>query len=159
MEIKTNIETVIRQLETYRNTLNDRLRLFMEALANIGVDYAKASFSTAIYDGDNDVSVQWVRDDENTLRVVAEGNAVLFIEFGTGLIGGGHPDAPAMGYGPGTWSDGPNGKRQWTRPDGWIYEHHTDRTHGNPPSESMRGAADIMRERIAEIALEVFASD
>lgn len=162
MEIKTNIADVIRQLETYRNTLNDRMRLFMEKLADLGLYYAEWSFGTAEYDGDKDVSVSVEWESDTRIRIVAKGQSVAFIEFGTGPYGFGHPDAARLGMGPGTWSDGPNGKGHWQQPWGWFYKDEsgeTQHSYGNVASESMSGAAKDMREKIADIAREVFQND
>ena len=159
MEIKTNIADVIRQLETYRNTLQDRMRIFLKRVADLGVEVAQASYSTAKYDGDNDVKVStdWVSD--STIRVVASGSAVLFIEFGSGYqLGFGHEKAAEMGYGPGTWSEGPEGKGHWLDPNGWYFRHG-EKSVGNPPSRSMVEASAAIREKIAEIAREVFQND
>lgn len=160
MQISSNISEVIRKLETYRNTLHDRMRIFMEKLAEIGAADARVRFETAKYEGDNDVTVsepEWIS--ENTLQITASGGAVLFIEFGAGYqLGFGHEKAAEMGYGPGTWSEGPEGKGHWLDQDGWYYRHG-EKTIGNPPARAMMEAANMMRERITEIAREVFGND
>lgn len=162
MEIKTNISDVIRRLETERNTLRDKVRLLMEELARLGVSYAEWSYGAAEYDGEKDVSVSFDWTEENTLRITSQGASVLFIEFGTGPFGFGHPDAERLGYGPGTWSDGPDGKGHWQQPWGWFYKDgngDTQHSDGNVASESMSGAAEEMRKSITEIARRIFLND
>ena len=121
-------------------------------LAEIGATRAKVEYAGAHYDGTNDVGVE-VEPIKNGYRIRAHGNAVLFIEFGSGTIGGGHPDAGS--YGPGTWSDGPNGKGHWQDPDGWYYAHGK-KSVGNPPSAAMYHARRDVEEWVYRIAEEIF---
>lgn len=82
-----NISEAIKQVEAYKQSLADKQREFLQRLAEIGVSEASARFSTAQYDGTNDVKVdapEWI--DENKIAVRAVGNAVTFIEFGTGVF-------------------------------------------------------------------------
>ena len=159
MKITSNITDVIRQLEQYRNTLEDKKRLFMEELAQIGIDVANISYNTMLFDGDRDVTVEgpeWI--DDNTLVIKSSGTDVLFMEFGTGaMFGEGHPQAEEFGYGPGTWSDNEalGGKGHWDDPNGWYYEHGK-KSWGNPPHMGMYDAGQKMRESIVEKAREVF---
>lgn len=161
MRITTNAGTVILQLKQYRDNMNGKIHTLLERLAQIGVDTADTRFKTAQYDGDNDVTVtgpEWVG--ENKLVIRASGKSVLFIEFGSGLPGYGHPKAQDLGYGPGTYSDSEalGGKHHWDDPKGWFYKHD-ERSHGNPPARAMYDAGKEMRERVAEIAREVFRDD
>ena len=146
MRITSNIDTVIAQVKQYRDKLNDRIRLLLEKLGEIGVNTAAIKFRSAKYDGNNDVDVTIEWSDENTLRIVASGGSVLFIEFGSGLGGYGHPQAGELGYGPGTWSDNEalGGKHHWDDPKGWYYEHG-QKSHGNPPARAMYDAGKEMR--------------
>lgn len=159
MKVEINgIDALIRKLEAKRDSLEEKKRLFMERLAQIGVDTARVNFSKAIYDGNNDVVVETVWQDDHTLSVSASGTSVLFIEFGSGLIGYGHELAGSMKYGPGTWSDSELGKGHWQDEKGWYYEHGK-KSHGNPPARAMYEASKEMRERIKQIAAEVFGND
>lgn len=158
MKITTNADTVIKQLKSYRDGINGKLHTLMERLAAVGITKADMTFRTAEYDGDNDVEVtgpEWIG--ENVLQIVASGETVLFIEFGSGLIGDGHPQAADFGYGPGTFSDNEalGGKGHWDDPKGWYYRHG-EKSHGNPPARAMYEAGKEMRLRIREIAAEVF---
>ena len=53
-------------------------------LARIGMQEASVRFSTAQYDGTNDSNVT-IEKTQNGYNVVANGNAVAFIEFGAGV--------------------------------------------------------------------------
>ena len=66
-----------------------------------------------------------------------------------------HPDAGKFGYGPGTWSDGPDGKGHWKDPGGWYFSHG-QHSFGNPPAMAMVHARDAILEQLTAIAREVF---
>jgi len=90
--------------------------------------------------------------------IYAEGEAVAFIEFGSGARDGyGHPKAGELGFGPSTWSLSEEGKGHWDNPDGWYYEHGK-KSHGNPPAMAMYDAVQAMTAEITTIAREVFGS-
>ena len=126
-------------------------------LAEHGKNVASVKFATAKYDGTNDVSVR-VDSTGSVAVIYAEGEAVAFIEFGSGAKEGyGHPQAGEHGFGPGTWSTGESGKGHWDSPNGWYYEHGK-KSHGNPPAMAMYDAVQAMTEEITTIAREVFGS-
>ena len=81
-----DVGKAIQELEAYKKWLAEKTKSFLERLVALGVEVASARFSQAVYDGTNDVEVQapqWVG--ENKMLLVARGNAVTFIEFGTGV--------------------------------------------------------------------------
>ena len=150
-----SISEAIKELDRYKLWVQEKEKLLRERLAQLGVSIADMEFKQAVYDGTNDVSVRF-EDDGNKATIFAEGAAVLFIEFGSGdRYGHGHPDAGKFGYGPGTWSDGPNGKGHWDDPNGWYFTHGK-RSFGNPPAMAMLHARDAIVEQITAIAREVF---
>lgn len=172
MQIKvTGIDSLINKLKSYAKSIDEKQHRFIEELSRIGIDVAAAEFQTAQYDGYNDVVVgsvpEWVGD--NKLFISATGNAVTFIEFGTGVhYVEQHPKANEFGairgaYGKGnglkdTWgyygSPGTNG-REVQKKDGSTVVL----THGNPPARAIYDAGKEMRNRIVEIAKGVFARD
>ena len=150
-----SISEAIKELDRYKRWVQEKEKLLRERLAQLGVSIADIEFKQAVYDGTNDVSVHF-EDNGNKATIFAEGAAVLFIEFGSGdRYGHGHPDAGKFGYGPGTWSDGPNGKGHWDDPNGWYFKHGK-RSFGNPPAMAMLHARDAIVEQITAIAREVF---
>ena len=148
-----SVSRATRTLDEYVADLIEKANELCRRLAEIGKVRAELDFSNAIYDGTNDVLVR-VEPITNGYAVHATGNAVLFIEFGSGTIGGGHPDAGS--YGPGTWSDGPNGKGHWQDPGGWYYRHG-EKSIGNPPAAAMYHAKQDVLQEVQRIADEVFA--
>lgn len=148
-----SVSRATRTMEEYFADIIGKANELCRRLAEIGQVRATMDFSGAAYDGTNDVAVQ-VEPIGNGYAVKASGNAVLFIEFGSGVIGAGHPEPE--GYGPGTWSDGPNGKGHWQDPGGWYYAHGA-KSIGNPPAAAMYNAKEEVLKEVQRIADEVFA--
>lgn len=165
---KESVKELRDMVERYAKTLDQRCAKLLARLGEIGERTAREGFAGAQYDGTNDVSVTLDRVAPDTIRVVANGEAVAFIEFGSGLIGYGHPNAGALGFGPGTYP----GKGHWDNPNGWTYygEQGTNgvwvvnrpgrgdlfRTHGNPPAMGMANATEEMLREVVRIAQEEF---
>ena len=150
-----SVSEAIKELDRYKRWVQEKEKILRQRLAQLGATVASIEFSRAIYNGTNDVSVR-VEDNGRKATIFAEGSAVLFIEFGSGeKYGGGHPDAGKFGYGPGTYSDGPNGKGHWDDPNGWYFSHG-QHSFGNPPAMAMVHARDAILEQLTAIAREVF---
>jgi hypothetical protein len=153
---KKSIAAAIKQLEQYKKDFLAKEELFVKRLAEIGVSVASAGFATADYDGKNDVQVR-MEFAGNRATVIAEGETVGFIEFGTGVK---FPewDNTDMGYTPPP--HGSYGKGKGANPKGWYFTvgegAMARHTYGNPPAEAMRTARDMMIERITQIAREVW---
>lgn len=158
-----NVREVIPALQEYKDSLPRKNREFLEKLAELGMDTADVSFRHAQYDGDNDVEVSLRWESEEKVLVVASGQAVTFIEFGTGIVyPDNHPKAGEMGAVRGGYGEGHGSQRTW----GYYGEPGTNGkqlrdvvlTHGNPASRSMYEAGKTMRDRIMEIAKEVYTT-
>ena len=152
---KASINAAIKQVQQYKKDFLAKEKIFVNRLAEIGVSVATTGFAVADYDGIKDVTVrlEW---NGNKAVIIAEGETVGFIEFGTGIK---NPewDNSGMDYTPP--KHGTYGKKRGARPHGWYFkpgEGAVQHTYGNPPAEAMRTARDVMIERIARIAREVF---
>lgn len=150
-----DIEMLKAWLGDYSKFLKQKTDELARRLAEIGVQRAEVYFAEAQYDGVNDTRVHLEHLDEGSNAVVAEGLATVFIEFGSGLIGYGYPPEELNGLGPGTYSD-TIGKGQWANPEGWIYDHHQPRSHGNPPAAAMYKSRKEVEQEILNIVEEVF---
>lgn len=117
-------------------------------LASLGAVKASLGFARSIYNGSNSYDITVEPDGDNAYRVIANGEAVLFVEFGSGLIGYGHPEP--HGYGPGTYP----GKGHWDDPNGWWYAKGKH-SYGNPPNAPMYNAVKEVELELARIAREV----
>ena len=150
------LEAAIQEVKAFRNSLKLKADMLIERLAEIGVREASVRFTTAMYDGTNDTSVT-LETISNGYAIVAEGQAVAFIEFGSGVYhnpGEPYPNARPEGIvGIGEYGKG-HGKRQ-----AWGYRDESGEvvvTHGNPAAMPMWYASEEMRNNIAKIAQEVF---
>lgn len=134
-------------------------------LAKIGIKEADLIFSKAQYDGTNDVKLlepKWVND--YTVQIVAQGNAVTFIEFGSGVFySEQHPNAAEMGAIRGEYGKGKGKQKTWGyygEPGSKGVIRKTNgkgnlvTTHGNPPAKAMYTASEVIRSKILEIIRE-----
>ena len=118
-------------------------------LAEMGATKAEINFAAAYYDGDEDHVITGEVVDGG-YSVKASGRTVLFVEFGTGLIGYGHPELHGMG--PGTYP----GEGHWNDPNGWWYAHG-QHSHGNPPNMPMYNTVKELEMELERVVKEVFA--
>lgn len=173
MEITVSLDSadifrVVDKLNAYEHRLREKANKICERLSFIGAWEATTGFSQAIYDGDKDFDVR-VDPVENGFEIIADGETVLFLEFGAGITYGyGHPQATEFGMGPGTWPY-PHGMPvhgkwmwNWENPNGWYFtdgageKHHT---YGNAPAMPMYNTAKDLRSKVEEVAREVFLND
>lgn len=151
-----SIKEAIKRLEQYKRDFIAKEELFVQRLAEIGVSVATVGFATADYDGVKDVQVT-MSHSGTSASVVAYGETVGFIEFGTGIK---FPewDNSGMAYIPP--SHGTYGSGRGANTHGWYFKQgdgaKARHTYGNPPAEAMRTARDVMIERVTQIAREVW---
>ena len=148
----TSINKAIKDIRKLNAEWDRKIDEVTRRLSEIGATKASLGFSRAVYTGDNDVSIS-VEPIENGYSIVASGEAVLFLEFGSGVTYGyGHP-AP-MNYGPGTYP----GNGHWDDPRGWWLPKDKGglHTYGNPPSATMYQTGKELQQEILRIAREVF---
>lgn len=164
----SGIRKTISEYESWRKGLLEKTKEFLRALAEEGVEVANVNFQSAVYDGTNDVTVQFEERNDTKIAVVATGNAVLFIEFGSGITyPDDHPEAPNLGMVRGEYGYGQGGNI-W----GWTYrgEPGTNgmvirqgwqsgkvHTFGNPANMAMYRSKEELENRFAEIARRIFS--
>ena len=143
------IKTLQRELADYQKWLKRKSDELAKRLAEMGAAKAEVNFASAYYDGNEDhiITVEAV---DGGYSVKASGRTVLFVEFGTGLVGYGHPEPHGMG--PGTYP----GKGHWDDPNGWYYAHG-QHSHGNPPNMPMYNTVKELEQELARVVKEVFA--
>lgn len=159
-----SIKQAQKDLQKYRSEVNRRITRFVKALADKGVVVARAKFNAAAYDGTKDVSVS-VDQDGSHARIIASGETVLFIEFGTGTT---YPEHPSGMFAHGTYGKGYGDSTKY--PNGWAYRGEPGtggkpipgregiyRTKGNPPAEAMWDATTKMAEAIEQTWREVMS--
>lgn len=165
MKIRCTLSTIdkaIAELDKYEKSLKQKNQQMLDKIADAGVSEAQYRFMYAEYDGDYTISVDKEMGDESTMYVTATGNAVAFIEFGTGAYyPDEHPNATEDWMRHGSWSTSAYGKGHWDAPHGWWYEveeHVYRNTFGNPANMCMYNAAKVMRDKEVNIAREVFGT-
>lgn len=151
----SGIERLERELEEYRAWQQEKAQLLAERLAMLGATVASIRFARAAYTGTKDAVVT-AEPTENGYVVRADGESVLFIEFGSGVrYGDGHPENAEFGMGPGTY---PDGKGHWDDPRGWWIPKSAGggHTYGNPPAMAMYDARKTIMQELPRIIKEVF---
>lgn len=177
----TGLDRLIDDLTDLKSTspqgsVTEKMRKLIERLMYEAYPIAEMGFAKALYEGDNDVVVKEPYWDGDTMILEANGEAVAFIEFGTGMaepeqypddsaydalglsrrgqFGKGHGAKPPWYY-PMEKTTGnkghpkrlPNGKYS----EKWIC------AFGNPPARAMYDASKVFdREHVLEVAREVF---
>ncbi len=151
-----DIDRAINELNRYKREFLKKEKRLLEGLAEIGIKEASVRFTTAMYDGINDVSVK-LDATNNGYAIVAEGRAVAFIEFGAGVYhntGEPYPNPrPAGIVGIGEYGKG-HGKRK-----AWGYKNENNElviTRGNPAAMPMWYASEEIKNSVLRIAKEVF---
>ena len=151
-----SIRNAIKELKSYRDSLDAKVDELLEKLAYIGVKEASIRFTTAMYDGVNDSSVtlEPIKDGD---CIKAEGRAVAFIEFGAGVYH--NPREPYPNPRPtGIVGIGEYGKGYGKR-RAWGFRDESGElviTHGTPAAMPMWYASEEMRTAIIKIFKEVF---
>ena len=151
-----DITRSIKEVEKYKQELLRKEKVFLEKLAYIGVKEASVRFTTAMYDGVNDVTVA-LEQTANGYAIVASGQAVAFIEFGSGVYHNTsepYPNPRPEGIvGIGEYGKGKGKRRAWgyKNEDGEVVI-----TRGNPAAMPLWYATEEMRRSILQIAREVF---
>lgn len=154
---KKDIDRAIKELKSYKQEFLKREKQLIEGLAAIGIREASVRFTTAMYDGTNDVSVR-LDETNNGYVIVAEGKAVAFIEFGAGVYhntGEPYPNPRPTGIvGIGEYGSG-KGKRK-----AWGYKNENDEiviTRGNPAAMPMWYASEEIKNSVLKVVREVFS--
>ena len=161
------IERLMREVEDWKNWLQERTTVFLDRVAQEGMEVTSAKFSQAVYDGTNDVVVSAEYRGENARAIVAVGKAVLFIEFGTGVTyPDNHPEAGELGMKRGEYGQGHGKQQSWgyyggPGTNGVLKEKKNGGfvviTHGNPANMPMYETVKELQDRLTEIAKEVFS--
>ncbi len=153
---ETSITRAVEQLKQFEREFAEKEKEFVRRLLDIGVSVAETGFSLAEYDGVNDVRITRTQNGSRA-ALIAYGETVGFIEFGTGVR---YPeyDSSTTEFKPP--AHGTYGQGKGANPKGWFFNQSEGaagrHTYGNPPAEAMLTARDVMVERVVQIAREVW---
>lgn len=163
------LESAINRVNKARVFINKGYPELIKRVAELGGTVSTEIFENAEYDSINDVVVDVVMIDENEWLVTAHGYAVAFIEFGTGyLYNHGYPIQDLSRTGvpatPASWSIGPYGKGHLANKPYWYLPKdiaekvgkYREPIYGNAPNRAMYEASKEMRDKLLEIAKEVY---
>jgi len=156
-----------RKIRAYRKTLEAQCQRFVDELAQVGYDVIEATLAEHMDTGETINSLVKIVDGGNgtyIAQVQVTSDAIMFLEFGSGLIGIGTAEHAAdFGYGSGTYE--PKAPRQnpeydnWENPDGWWYygeDGHSHKSYGMVASMPMLKGGNAMVEQFTQIAKKVF---
>lgn len=176
---KGSLQNAIKQLEEYKQSINDKADIFIERLALVGVPVIREKFAQAETDDFNfdrshytHIKIESFGDHHKAILTV-EGKNLLFIEFGSGIhfngnLGGSpnpsvewsvpggtleHYGGAALGYTIGSYGHGQGSK------DFWFYyddQGGSQMSHGTRASMPMFSAEMEIISKIEQIAREVF---
>lgn len=96
-----------------------------------------------------------------TARIRVTSDAIMFLEFGSGLLGATNVHPTGL-YGAGTFGQAPRQNPEyenWENPEGWFYKGNDGQYHKSFGMEAdmpmYRGAAE-MKVRLVDVAMRVF---
>ena len=158
-----SIKKAIAEIEAYKNSLAFKMSLFLERLAGEGIPVIDENINT---EGDSSPEhYAYVRmrsfGDWAEATLVLEGRDILFIEFGAGVHYNGavgssaYPRGTELGFTIGSYGKGQGAN------DYWFYTAETGesvRSQGTKASMPMFKAGEKIKERVKDIAKEVFGS-
>lgn len=142
----TGISSAREMLERYAN-LREKLLEIAKQLCEIGEPIIKATHGNH--------AVIMTQPTEKGYKISAEGEDVLFIEFGTGRMAGEqaalYDKVPSV-VGEGTWSE--THAQMYSRYGFWVFAGEI--YHYTPPHPAFYYAYEAMVEALPKIASEVF---
>lgn len=129
-----------------RKFMNPDLGKICRRLAEEGKTAVEEAYSTAASPGNEDWVVS-VSSDENSARLTAEGEDVMFLEFGSGLQTQTDTFAETVDFPvrPGSWSE--THEKQFTSKGYWRFKEGdelSERITGTPATRGMQKALDAM---------------
>lgn len=169
----SDIQRALTELKAYQEWVDKKTRQIAEQLSLIGIQDASIRFATAQYDGTNNVHVRTEESsngDTYIYTIIAEGQAVCFIEFGAGVYHNSTPyplEKPEGVVGIGEYGKGKGKQNYWgyygePGSNGRVVTKKNGKqvviTHGNPAAMPMYYGSSEMKQKILSIAKEVFGS-
>lgn len=177
-----SIEKAIKQLEEYRDKLEDKTKEFINALAEVGInalDARIASISPFYRVGGDGSEIQTsrgelhVEDGRWTCEIGMSGGQSIFVEFGagvtfnTGIGGSKHPKGAELGYTIGSYN--PSSKNASSKTGWWYVDNRESvkadkvvdgkrlvHTYGTPTFAPLYNTSEDLISSIYEVAKKVY---
>lgn len=159
-----SIDSAIKEIQAYREDIQEKLNEFVSRLSQDGVQVASARLSSTVGDS-TDAGISYTVSSSGDIiaaTISLLGSDALFIEFGAGIAyntGAQHPLASEFGYGVGTYpSKHPPSKGM--NPGYWFYREDGQlvRSIGTQASMPIYHAAETVRNNAIMRATEIFRS-
>ena len=168
-----DLDGLVAAVKKYRDDLPEKAKQVRRRVAQEMADLMESNFGGAWYDdvlgeGMSVPAVEVFFEDRGDIHVVvASGDSVVWQEFGAGVTYNGaagsspHPWAGRNAFYIGTYGKGLGARKVWGYYDPPYQRdrEHLKQTYGTPASMPMYHAAEDVKQRIAEIAREVFEGD
>ena len=153
-----SIRAAQAEIDRYTQWCIEKANELCRRLAEVGANVAGIHFAGGFIDGNDDVTIT-INPLNDGYEVVASGQSVCFLEFGTGVAAGNGYDTsvlePPVDISPGSWSS-TQGKGHfskhgyWFSPEGHYYKMTV-------PRMGMYHAVQESKRQIEQIAKEVFS--
>lgn len=153
------IKQLANNLKQYAEQLDKKRGEFCRRLGEIGVNAAKQA--VRVDTGELQASVRFEITNDGRGLIIAEGNYVAFVEFGTGIVGEGTYEGKL----PSSWDYNEQrtpAAHDMLDPWKWYYVDDNGQVHstyGQTANGFMAKGADEMRNAVLKIAKEVFVFD
>ena len=150
-------QKALKELEAYQKNIVPKLDEVCRRLAEIGADEARRRFNRGDH-GNNQVFVFPPIKISNGYKIVAAGEDVYFIEFGTGFNAGtaygdkGVPPSVSVPVHPGSWSE--EHAKAFSEHGYWYYAG--EKLQGTEAEMPMYHAEKAIRENEKRVFEEVF---
>ena len=151
---KESVDKAIAQVKAYKKSFNAKVERIVEELANMGAKIVESQYAIPMDDSDYDVTC--IVKGKNAM-IMAEGDGVLFLEFGTGVSTTDTTDEmeteglPPI-Y-PGSWSE-TEGSGVFARHGHWHYKG-VDYT-GTMATMGFYFASKEIRDKAVNVAKRIF---
>lgn len=158
MKIKCNplnnksLNSAIKELEKYQKKIGKFEKQFCLALAEVGRERAQSLYDEAWAKTQDYPVTVTVEETENGAKIVANGESVCFLEFGSGDTASG-AEVDGFTFVPGSWSSSELGFKQYSTWGFWV--HNGEKYTAIEPVNAMTYAIGEMETRAREIAERV----
>ena len=157
-----SIDKAIKELNKFAKKREQRIEEYVMRLAQEGQNAARRTYGSL-------VNVTAHKDSDKVWEIRADGEQVVFLEFGTGVKVQDHPELSntlSIEIMPGSWSESPEGKHTWsTWLEGgyvgkgktrWIQRRFDEYPYNTEPRPGMWEAYKAIVAAQDRIAHEVF---
>lgn len=161
-----SIDKVIKELDKYADSLEEKSKRFIKELADIGIKALEATIRhiSPFYKGEDlETSSEVIQTDEGWTAIISmSGSQAVFVEFGAGVILNApknqslHPKGEELGLTIGSYNpSSPNA----TSPYGWWYKDkwgEYQHTLGTPTFAPLYSSSLEMLSVMEQIAKDIF---